>query len=135
MIQQFEGLKLEAYQCQAAVWTIGYGSTEGVKKGDRITEKQANDLLVNDLARFERAVTGWKLELSQNQFDALVSISFNCGITAIGNSTLVKKLRVGISILEIEEIKTQWLRWNKIGGVASKGLEKRRIAEIDHFWK
>ena len=84
LIKSFEGCYLEAYRCPAGVWTIGWGTTEpvnGVKPhaGMKITQKQADDLLINHLKSYEASVNKLGLELNQNQFDALVSICYNCG--------------------------------------------------------
>ena len=93
LIKQFEGLRLKAYQCAAGVWTIGYGHTSGVKKGDKITPKQAEDFLRSDLEKFENAINNLVIaELNQNQFDALVSFVFNIGINAFKQSTMLKFL-------------------------------------------
>ena len=74
MIKHFEGLELNAYQCAAGVWTIGYGHTKGIQPGMVITEETANDMLVEELEEYENYInTMVKCPLSQNQFDALVS--------------------------------------------------------------
>ena len=96
LIKQFEGLRLEAYQCAAGVWTIGWGHTNGVKKGDKITLAQAEDFLRSDLEKFENAINNLvKTELNQNQFDALVSFVFNIGINAFKQSTMLKFINNG----------------------------------------
>lgn len=79
MIKKYEGLRLKAYQCPAGVWTIGYGHTNGVNKGDVTNEIGATEMLKEDLAWAERAVSATGADLTQNQFDALVSLTFNIG--------------------------------------------------------
>lgn len=130
LIKYFEGCKLEAYLCPANVWTIGYGHTSGVKPGDVITPDEADALLAKDLEEFEgyvdRMVT---YELNQNQFDSLVSWTFNLGPSNLGKSTLLRKLNAG----EIEEVPAQIKRWNRAGGKVLAGLTRRREAEARLF--
>lgn len=99
LIKEFEGVELTAYPdpgSGAEPWTIGYGHTSGVKPGDTITEEEAEDLLIQDLGRFENAVSGLiDVELNQNEFDALVSFAFNVGEGALGDSTLRRRLNAG----------------------------------------
>ena len=94
LIKRWEGLKLEAYDDGGGVFTIGYGHTDGVSPGDKITQDEAEALLRNDLGWAVDAVNrmvGVKLE--QHQFDALVSWVFNVGSSAARKSTLVRKLK------------------------------------------
>lgn len=130
LIKHFEGLRLEAYICPAGVPTIGYGSTRGVRLGDRISEAQAEALLRRDLLRFERAVNDLvKVPLTQGQFDALVSFAYNVGEGSLASSTLLKRLNAG----RYAEAADQFLRWNKarVNGrlTALPGLTRRREAE------
>ena len=93
LIKKFEGLRLEAYLCPAGVWTIGYGHTKGVKKGQVITQLEADNLLKEDLSSFEKGVTSLiKSNINQNQFDSLVSFAFNLGLANLKSSTLLKKV-------------------------------------------
>ena len=126
-LKQWEGLKLKAYRDVAGVLTIGYGSTgTHVKSGMVISEKQAETLLKKDLDRFERAVDeSVKVELSDNQFGALVSFAFNVGVSAFKNSTLLKKLNAG----DYYSVPSELARWNKAGGKVVQGLVNRRAAE------
>ena len=130
LIKSFEGLRLEPYYCSSHVLTIGYGSTgPHVKEGMKITEQQAEDLLRKDVARFEDGVTRLiNIPLNQNQFDALVSFAFNCGVGALEESTLRRRLNGGEdpNTVAKEELK----RWTN-GGLA--GLVRRRQAETDLF--
>lgn len=127
VIKEFEGLRLEAYLCPAGVWTIGYGHTGGdVWPGLVITKEWAEWLLEEDLKRFEANVSGYvRVDLTQDQFDALVSFTYNVGAEAFKNSTLLKKLNAG----EYEEAADQFLRWNKSKGKVLAGLTNRRKKE------
>lgn len=113
-----------AYRCPAGVWTIGYGHTAGVKKGQVITQAQADSFLRDDLAKYEKYVISTGLSLNQNQFDALVSFAYNCGQ---GN---LKKLIKGRTLAEIADA---MLLYNKGGGKVLAGLVKRRKAEQQLF--
>jgi len=135
LIKKFEGLRLKAYKCSAGVWTIGYGSTrdisgEDIKVGDTITLDEAEHLLFRDLESFCAGVRSLvKVELNQNQFDALVSLSYNIGLGNFSKSTLLKKLNAR----EYIEAADQFLLWRKAGGKIIKGLEKRRAEERKLF--
>ena len=74
LIRQFEGLRLTAYRCPSGIWTIGYGHTENVHKGDTITQSQADEYLRQDIEPIEAYLNNLQLNISQNQFDALTSI-------------------------------------------------------------
>lgn len=131
IIKEAEGLRLEAYLCPAKVWTIGYGHTgEDVWPGLTITKGEAESLLERDLKRFEGYVSGYvQVDLTQNQFDALVSFTFNVGAEALRTSTLLKKLNAN----DYEGAADQFLRWNKSKGVVLAGLTKRREKERKLF--
>lgn len=130
LIKKFEGYSLTAYRCPAGVWTIGYGHTGGVKKGDYITREQAEKLLREDLRAFERGVRSrLTVDVNQNQFDALVSFAYNVGVIALSKSTLLRKLNSG----DFEGAAAEFPRWNKASGKVLKGLVKRRKAEQDLF--
>ena len=125
-----EGLYLTAYLCPAGVWTIGYGHTKGVKKGDKSTKEQAMTFLREDVYDSEKAVNRLvKVPLSQGQFDALVDFVFNLGAGAFEKSTLLKLLNAG----KYEDARNEFAKWNKAGGKVLDGLSKRRKAEADMF--
>lgn len=127
-----EGEVLHAYRCAAGVWTIGVGHTGGVTPDMKITKEQSRELLKSDLRRFEKAVNETiKHPLLQHQFDALVSFSFNVGTQAFKNSTLAKKINANASWNEIRE---QFLRWNKAGGKVLAGLTSRRKREAKLYY-
>lgn len=126
LIKKFEGCRLTAYKCPAGLWTIGYGHTNGVTKGQKISQKQAEDFLREDIEKFENGVNKYvSVALNQNQFDALVSFCYNCGLGAFKNSTLRKKLNAKNYAGAAKE----FLRWNKSCGVVLSGLTRRRKAE------
>ncbi len=126
LIKSFEGLRLSAYKCPADVWTIGYGTTAGVKPGQTITKERAEDLLRADVKRFEDQVLRLvKVPLTQGQFDALVSFTYNLGAANLGNSTLLRLLNAG----DYKAAAAQFDRWTKAGGKELPGLVKRRAAE------
>ena len=129
-LKQWEGLRLKAYKCPAGVWTIGYGHTKGVTPTMRITEKQATSLLAEDLRTFEIYVEANYPDVSQNQYDALVSIIYNIGIGRYINSALKRKID---SHAPIEEVKKQWLRWVHAGNKVLPGLVKRREWEFQLY--
>ena len=133
LIKKFEGLRLEAYLCPAGVWTIGYGHTgTNVKAGLKITQADAEALLLSDIERFARAVDTWiKVDLTNNQRCALISFTFNVGIGALQESTLRKRLNNGEDPVKVamEELP----RWNKGDGKILEGLVRRRRAEVELF--
>jgi lysozyme len=131
LLKKFEGCKLKTYRCVAGVLTIGYGHTgKDVTEGMTITKKEAEDLLVKDLERFEAGVKDLvKVSISENQFSALVSFAYNIGLNALSGSTLMKKLNAG----DIMGAANQFERWNKAGGKEVQGLTNRRLAERDLF--
>ena len=126
LIKKFEGCELEAYQCSANVWTIGYGHTKDVEKGDTITKEEAEQMLVDELHEYENYINKYvNVALSQNQFDALVSWVYNLGPANLKASTMLKVLNSG----EYEDVPAQIKRWNKAGGKVLDGLVRRREAE------
>jgi lysozyme len=130
LIKTFEGLKLNAYLCPANVWTIGYGTTRGVKAGQAVSAVKAEELLREDVREFERGVTeAVKVPLAQHQFDALVAFTYNVGLGAFRTSTLLRLLNKG----EYSQAAGQFARWNKAGGKVLAGLTRRREAERQLF--
>lgn len=125
-IASHEGERLAAYQCPAGVWTIGFGHTgKDVHEGLTITHERALELLTIDVQPCENFINSQKLDLNQNQFDALVSFAFNCGIGNLKNSTLLKCVRSKLD----NNIKKEFAKWNKASGKALPGLTKRRLDE------
>jgi len=129
-IKRSEACRLTAYQDTANVWTIGYGHTQGVKRGDRCTQYQAEQWLKEDLARFEAAAGKVRRIATQGQFDAVVDFMYNCGPGNFASSTLKKYIESGRKTWEIQE---QFLRWVNSGGKKQGGLVTRRIWEANRW--
>lgn len=129
-IKGFEGFRAEAYKCPAGVWTIGYGHTGGVKKGQRVSKARAEELLLADLRSAEESVSRLGVARTQGQYDALVDITFNCG--DMSKSTLVRKIREGAGK---DEITKEFMRWVHSDGKVLSGLIKRRAWDADRFFQ
>jgi lysozyme len=130
LIKEFEGLELKAYLCPAKVWTIGYGSTgPHVTPGMVISEAQADALLQKDLDRFEAAVAEDTPGATQNQFDAMVSLSFNIGIGAFEKSSVLRQHLAGDHRAAAEAFGM----WVKAKGKTLPGLQRRRAREADLY--
>ena len=121
---------LTAYQDSAGIWTIGYGHTAGVKKGDRITAYQAEQFLKEDLVKFETIANKVKRIATQGQYDAVLDFIYNCGPGNFNSSTLKKYIESGRKTWEIQE---QFLRWVNAGDKKLGGLVTRRIWEANRF--
>ncbi|WP_044856879.1 lysozyme [Enterobacter ludwigii] len=131
LIKQFEGCKLTAYQDSVGVWTIGYGWTQPVdgkpiRAGMTIKQETAERLLKTGMVSYESDVARLvKVGLTQGQFDALVSFTYNLGARSLSTSTLLRKLNAG----DYAGAADEFLRWNKAGGKVLNGLTRRREAE------
>lgn len=131
LIKQFEGCKLTAYQDSVGIWTIGYGWTQPVdgkpiRAGMTIKQETAERLLKTGLVSYESDVSRLvKVGVTQGQFDALVSFTYNLGARSLSTSTLLRKLNAG----DYTGAADEFLRWNKAGGKVLKGLTRRREAE------
>ena len=131
LIKEFEGCKLTAYQDSVGVWTIGYGWTQPVdvkpiRAGMTIKQETAERLLKTGLVSYESDVSRLvKVSLTQGQFDALVSFTYNLGARSLSTSTLLRKLNAG----DYAGAADEFLRWNKAGGKVLNGLTRRREAE------
>ena len=137
LICSFEGKRLTAYDDGVGVWTIGFGTTvypNGIKvmKGDTCTEAQAKAYMAHDLKKFETAVNNAvTVPLSQNQFDALVSLAYNIGTNAFSKSTLVKKLNANDNRAAADQFDV----WVNADGKRMQGLVNRRTVEKALFLK
>ena len=130
LIKKFEGLELNAYQCAAGVWTIGYGHTKGVFEGQTIQKAEADEMLVEEMDEYEKAVNdAVTISIDQCMYDALVSWTYNLGPTNLKNSGMLKVLNQGRYDLVPDEMR----RWNKANGIVLDGLIKRREAEAQLF--
>ena len=133
LITAFEGLKLKRYRDAVDKWTIGYGHLilpAEEKKLISITTGEAKALLRKDLRRTEAGVK--KLlgkEVTQNQFDALVSLAFNIGVGNLKKSTLLKR----VNQRDMQGAAQHFLVWNRAGKQILPGLTRRREAERKLF--
>lgn len=133
LLKSFEECRYSAYKpTPNDVWTLGYGHTSGVGEGDTCDDAQADAWLAEDAsgaaAEVERDAT---VPLTDDEFDALVCLTFNIGRGAFRGSTLLKKLDAGDHAGAAQE----FLRWDKQNGKELAGLERRRQAEVDLFDK
>lgn len=131
LIKKFEDCRLTAYKAVSTekYWTIGWGHYgQDVKQGQTITQVQADNYLCSDCSGAEKAVNSYmnKYNWNQNQFDALVSFTFNCG-----SGNLKTLLNNGQRT--IAEISAKIPAYNKSGGKVLNGLVKRRTAEKELF--
>lgn len=139
LIKSFEGYldkqpdgSCLAYTCPAGVATIGWGCTEGVKLGMRWTEAEAEAGLRREIAKFEAGVLRLAtVEINQNEFDALVSFSYNVGLGALEKSSVLKRLNAG----DRTGAAAAFALWNKGGGKVLPGLVSRRSREAALFLK
>ena len=136
LIKEFEGCKLQAYQCSAGVWTIGYGITAAADvgivpaKGITITQDRAEDLLRLTVDKFAAQVDALiTTKVNANEFGACVSLAYNIGVGAFAKSTVLRELNAGNK----DKAAAAFQLWNKAGGVISKGLVRRREAEKQLF--
>ncbi len=131
LIKSFEQLRLNSYLCPAGVWTIGYGHTDGVNQGMLITEKTADGFLKQDIRNAEHCINQMGADLTQEQFDALVSFVFNIGVRAFNVSTLKKKILKNPNDPTIAD---EFRRWVYAGNKKLPGLIKRREQEIKLYY-
>jgi len=131
-IKRYEGVRRKPYRCPAGLWTVGVGHLigDGLSLPDSwnrtLEAAEIDALLAKDVARFERGVTRYiSAKLTQGEFDALVSFSFNLGLGALQRSKLRQKLNRGDKEGAIESL----LKYNKAGGKELRGLTLRRRDE------
>lgn len=134
-IKRFEGFRGTAYKCPAGVWTVGYGHTEGVERGDKATKEEAERQLRRDLIPCEAFVERlFPSGTRQCRFDALTDFCFNLGCAALEGSTLLRKIRACAPDAEIRE---EFMRWTYATVAGKKrrldGLVKRRAWEAARF--
>ena len=133
-IKHFEGFRNKAYKDVAGYWTIGYGHLvrkgDGVVIGDIISPVNATLVLRQDLEDAEHTVNNHtQVQLSQNQFDALVSFVYNLGAQRFIGSSLLRYLNAGNSAAAAQE----FTKWDMAGGQHNKGIHDRRVAEQAMF--
>ena len=130
LIKEFEGLELSSYRCAANVLTIGYGHTGGVYEGQTITEYDAEELLRKDLLWFEQEVSRLiNVTLTQHEFDAIVSFTFNCGSGALSESTFRRRMNAGES--KALCFREEFPKWVNGPNGPLPGLVRRRDAEVE----
>ena len=134
LIKRFEGVRNKPYRCPAGLWTVGVGHLIGDGKqlpdsyNKTFTEREVDDLLRKDLARFERGVTlqfPMSYQFTQGMFDALVSFSFNLGLGTLQRSTV----RSALLRYDKDMAGQSLLKYCKANGKILKGLQLRRQAE------
>jgi len=131
-LMEMEGCRLSAYRDQNGTPTIGYGHTQGVRMGDRISAQQARDWLLQDVTQVMRQVRQLHVARTEAQLEALTSFAFNVGIGRLRQSTLLRTIRQGGSKAAIQR---EFKRWVYAGGRKQKGLEARRQWEAEHFFE
>lgn len=129
LIKKFEGFKPYTYLCPANILTIGYGHTRGVRLGQTCTEEEAEQFLKEDLELAEAEVNkvAEKVDLTQGQFDSLVSFTFNIGAGNFQTSTLRRKV---LNNPADPSIKAEFGKWVYVRGKVNQGLQRRRLEEI-----
>lgn len=136
LVKEFEGLRLKAYKCPAAVWTVGFGHTSAagapiVTSNLVITRAEAEEILKRDLVQYEDCVREKvQIGITQSQFDALVSFTYNVGEAQFSRSTLLKRVNAG----RFDEVPAEFMKWTKGGGRELPGLVRRRRAEVK-LWR
>ena len=131
LIREFEGLRLQAYQCPSGIWTIGYGHTTNMAPNTVISQLQANLLLQEDIAQCERTLNRYNLALTQNMYDALISFIFNVGAGNFHRSALLSKIKVNPYDSSITD---EFLKWIHSKGKPLAGLQRRRMAEMKLYF-
>lgn len=131
-IEEWEGLRCEAYDDGGGVWTIGIGRTLGVHEGDTCTVAEAREWFVVELGGYARRLKRYmRREPSQQQFDALVSLAYNAGSDAVGKAGIMSLFNA----YDDRGCADRFLQWNKDGGRVVLGLTKRREAErVIYLW-
>lgn len=131
LIKKFEGLRTKAYRDIIGVLTIGFGHTGlDVYENEIISEEEAEQLLRDDLVRFELGISKLvKVSLNQNQFDALVSFTFNVGLGNFNKSHLL----IHLNNSQYETAANEFLKWDRAGGIERPDLKSRREQERQLF--
>lgn len=139
-IQRWEGCRLDAYQCSAGVWTVGYGHTKDVTEGMRISRPMADAMLLADVHQVERVLGPFvRVPLQPNQWDALVSLAFNVGAPRIAKSMLLRLVNVQDFARWNEKGEVvggaarHFLDWRNVQGKPDAGVLRRRQAEMELF--
>ena len=138
LIKEFEGFSANAYLCPAKIPTIGYGNTfwedgRKVRIGEQISKSKALELLefVANKDFADKIFPLIKVQINQNQFDAMVSLAYNIGVGAFSNSTLLKR----VNAKDFIGAGNEFLKWDNSGGKPLLGLTRRRQREKELFLK
>lgn len=144
LVKHFEGCHLTAYKDPVGIWTIGWGETDGVTRGMKISQEIADAMLLHRLTTFAEQVNYFlnfdlalrfasppRGPLQEHELGAITSLVYNIGFGAFRRSTLARKLRLGRPTNK--EVTAQFIRWNKAGGRVLPGLVRRRKAEAHFF--
>lgn len=130
LLKSLESCGLAPYKDSKGVWTDGYGNTHNVIPGVSISQDEADTMLLDNVIDTEQAISRLiKVDLTQNQFDALVIFAFNIGVTAFKNSTLLLMLNAG----HYTDASEQFSVWDKCAGKTLLGLVRRRETEKELF--
>lgn len=131
LIKQFEGCKLQAYEDQAGVWTVGWGTTgPGITERTTVSQGVANGMLLGDVSRVSQDLSQLVgINVNQNQFDALVSLVYNIGLGAFKSSTMLKLVLKH----DLVGAAGEFPKWDHVNGTVSSGLLERRLAEQKLF--
>jgi lysozyme len=127
LIKSFEGCKLQAYQDQKGIWTIGFGCTHHVAQGLCISQDEADERLKEDIQSTVEIVRNYILphQINDNQFSACVCLAFNIGVGNFRTSTCLNCIKMG----NLNDAANAILAWNKVNGEVDPGLARRREAE------
>lgn len=130
LIKEFEGVRLKAYPDPGSKdgkpWTIGYGHTRNVKRGDVITHAQAEAFLIDDLKTAEAVISKYvKVKLNENQEAAIISFIYNLGETQFAKSSVLKYINAG----KLDEVPGRMALYRMNDGKVMAGLVRRRTAE------
>lgn len=128
LLKRFESCRLNAYQDQGGIWTIGYGHTAPeVCEGMVYTQLQADQQLKKDLEKFYHLDDYLTEQVSDNQYSALICLAYNIGLRAL-------KLSKVLQLVNMEDSPDkEWMQWNHVKGIVSKGLTVRRKAELELY--
>src|SRR5271166_24170 len=131
LIKTYEGCKLQAYEDQRGVWTVGWGTTgPGINERTVVSQGVANGMLLGDVSRVSQDVSALVgINLNQNQFDAVVSLVYNIGLGAFKSSTMLKLILAH----KLPEAADEFPKWDHVNGVVNPGLLGRRLAEQKLF--
>lgn len=130
-IKNWEKLRLQSYQDVRGIWTLGYGETgPHIGPGLTVTPAEAEGWLSNRTTSLSDMISGLvKVPLKQNQFDALVSLVYNIGITAFSHSTMLKLINQN----QLDKAALEFIKWDHVNGTEVEGLRARRLAERSLF--